>query len=220
MANSFPASLLCAVTFFSCGNLAGQEEEDAIARRVGIIFEGKFEHADVAKAPEGSKKTQMVASYEWDYGTRSFTEETWKERGFDWERFTPIALRLADSLAEDIEFEFVRDFRGTIEYALFESEDPFLSSILLSPKLHLRLKDSLGDEMFAVILDRHRFYVFPAVGGTLEEYGEGLVDDFLQTKMPVSLEIFLLNKDGLEVVGEIERPDYSDQSSVLDNPKD
>src|SRR6056297_2545989 len=85
MANAFPASLIC-VAFLSGFLWAhAQENEDAPARRVGIIFEGKFEHADIAEIPAGSKKTQMVASYEWDYGTRSFTEKTWKERGFDWE---------------------------------------------------------------------------------------------------------------------------------------
>jgi len=205
MARSFhiytlSAALLLSVSFGIC-----QGEEDAEARRIGIIFEGSFESADIAKIPQGAKKTQYVASYEWDYGVRSFSEKLWTERGFDWDKFMPVAMKLADSLAESIEPQLVRDHRDVVEYALFSHEDPFLSSMVLSPIFYEKLKGTLGDELRVLIIDRHRIYVFPATGGTLEEYGEALVGDFIDTNLPVSLEVFSLNANGLEVMGELER---------------
>ena len=205
MARSFPIYALLAALVFSASPGLCQQEEDAEARRIGIIFEGTFESADIAKVPPSAKKTQYVASYEWDYGVRSFTEELWNERGFDWERFMPIALRLADSIAEKIEPQLVRDHREVIEYALFSNDDPFLSSIVLSPIFYEKLKGTLGDELRVIIVDRYRIYVFPATGGKLEEYGEALVGDFINTKLPVSLEVFRLDANGLEVIGELER---------------
>lgn len=208
MANAIPVPAIFAVLLSAGTWVLAQETEEKEAKRIGFIFEGVFERADFAKKPDGAQKTQLVASYEWDYGTRSFTEKSWKEHGLDWDRFTPIAENLANSLAEKIKPRFVRDFRQVIEYALYESEDPFLSSILLSPRIHEELRETLGDEMRVVVVDRYRFYVFPATGGKFEEFGEALVGDFVNTEFPVSLEVFRLDENGLEVIGELERPGF------------
>ena len=63
----------------------------------------------------------------------------------------------------------------------------------------------MGKSLYLVFIDRYVIYVFPAVGGTLEDYGPALVDEFQSTPLPVSLEVFFLNDDGLRVIGELSR---------------
>ena len=180
-------------------------EPDAPARRIGVIFEGSFEKAEIATSIEGARRTQLVACYEWDFGVRAFTEAPWQARGLDWENLLPAARAVADRSAERVEPELVRDPRGVILYAILADEDPFLSSVILSPKLLESFRETLGDRIHVVLVDRHRLYLFPATGGHLADYGPALVEEFRRAKMPVSLEIFLLDENGYEVIGELER---------------
>jgi len=181
------------------------DEPDAPARRLGVIFEGSFEKAEITTPIEGARKTQLTAYYEWDFGVRPFTAATWRERALDWEKLLPAALAGADKLVDRLEPELVRDSRGIILYAILKDKDPFLTSVMLSPKLLEKFRETLGDRLHVVLVDRHRLYLFPATGGRLADYGPALVTEFRRAKLPVSLEIFLLDEDGFEVIGEVER---------------
>jgi len=207
MATGFQSITLKALLFLAVAvapPLAG-EEADAPARRIGVIFEGAFEKAEITTPVEGARRTQLVAYYEWDFGVRPFTTATWQERALDWENLLPAARAVADKIAERIEPELVRDARGVILYAVVADKDPFLTCVLISPKLIEKFRDTLGDRIHVVPLDRNRLYFFPATGGRLAEYGPALVDEFRRAKLPVSLEIFLLDENGYEVIGELER---------------
>lgn len=210
MANGIPTSSLLALALALIASPLFAQETDkpaeAPARRVGIIFGGAFEALDITGPIEGAKSTKMAAQYEWSFGVRPFTKKTWEERGLQWETFFPIAREVADAVATKLEPRLVRDHRGIVLYAIIADEDPFLTSAILSPKLHERFKESLGDRILVVLLERNRIYLFPATGGTLEEFGPSLVEQYRQAQFPVSLEIFLLDRDGFRVVGELERP--------------
>ncbi len=179
--------------------------EEKPARRAGVIFGGTFEGFEVVAPLAGAQKTRLAAHYEWDFGVRPFTKKVWEERGLDWDRFLPAARALADRIAEKIEPKLVRDHRGVVLYAIVADEDPFLTGVLLSPKLRERFRETLGDRIHAVLLERNRLYLFPATGGTLAEFGPALVEEYRRSKFPVSLEIFLLDHEGPRVVGEIDR---------------
>lgn len=208
MANGIPTSRLLALALIASPIFAQETDKpaEAPARRVGIIFGGAFEALDITGPIEGAKSTKMAAQYEWSFGVRPFTKKTWGERGLQWETFFPIAREVADAVATKLEPRLVRDHRGIVLYAIIADEDPFLTSAILSPKLHERFKESLGDRIHVVLLERNRIYLFPATGGTLEEFGPSLVEQYRQAQFPVSLEIFLLDRDGFRVVGELERP--------------
>lgn len=174
-------------------------------KRMGIILSGAFDDAEISQLPTGGKNTKFSASYEWDYGVRPFTEKTWKEHNLDWDAFFPIALAVADDIAETVDFRIVRDSRGVIEYAVLEGDDPFLSSAILSQKLLDRLREKLGDRIHAIPVDRQRVYLLPATGGDLETFGPAIVKEFRRATLPISLEVFLLTDDGVSVIGELER---------------
>lgn len=208
MANGNPTLWLLALVLIASPLVAQEKEKpvEAPARRVGIIFGGAFEALDITGPIEGAKTTKMAAQYEWSFGVRPFTNKTWEERGLEWETFFPVARQVADAVATKLEPRLVRDHRGIVLYAIIADEDPFLTSAILSPKLHERFKESLGDRIHVLLLERNRIYLFPATGGTLEEFGPALVEEYRQAQFPVSLEIFLLDRDGFRVVGELERP--------------
>lgn len=208
MANGNPTSRLLALALIASPLIAQETEKpaEAPARRIGIIFGGAFEALDITGPIEGAKTTKMAAQYEWSFGVRPFTKKTWEERGLEWETFLPVALQVADTVAAKLEPRLVRDHRGIVLYAIIADEDPFLTSAILSPKLHERFKESLGDRIHVLLLERNRIYLFPATGGTLEEFGPALVEEYRQAQFPVSLEIFLLDREGFRVVGELERP--------------
>ena len=205
MATGFQSITLKALLFVTALVSLPAAEPDAPARRLGVIFEGSFEKAEIVTPIEGARLTQLVASYEWDFGVRAFTAATWQERAFDWEKLLPAARAVADALVTRVKPELVRDHRGIILYAILADRDPFLSSVLLSPKLIESFRETLGDRLHVVLLDRHRLYLFPATGGRLADYGPALVEEFRRTKMPISLEIFLLDENGYEVIGELDR---------------
>ncbi len=200
---------LAAILVLSGATLIGtsglKAEDEPAARRVCLLFEGLFESPEVAQPLQGAKLTQLVPFYEWDYGIRSFDEDYWTENQFTWERITAISKRVADGLLEKIRPDVIRDERGIVDYVIIHDKDPFLTSILLSDKLLEKFKDTLGDQIYAICIDRNLVYLFPGTGGRLDEYGPSLVDEFRQTPLPVSLEIFLIDSDGYRVFGELER---------------
>jgi len=173
--------------------------------RAGLLFEGNFETAEIVSELEGAQSTQLVPAWEWDYGVRLYTRATWEEQGRDWTEFTAAAREIAHAIADRIEPRLVRDRRGVIDFAIVRDKDPFLGSILLSPRFRERFRDTLGDRLHVIILDRHELYVFPATGNRIAEYGATLVAKFRATSMPVSLEVFLVDKDGFRAIGELER---------------
>jgi len=179
--------------------------EEAAAKRAGLIFEGSFEGPEVARLPEGAKLTLLVPFYEWDYGVRPFTREKWDSEGLTWDRIVQVGTQVADAVVESMEIELVRDDREVIELAVVRSEDPFLTSAILSPKFPARFRETLGERLQVVLIDRYALYVFPAVGGALADFGPALVDKFDETAFPVSLEVFLVEESGVRVVGEISR---------------
>ena len=208
MANGFqPHRTFSLAVAFAAALLAqpGWAQEDAPAKRVGIIFEGTFEKHVNSKKPADSELTQMVPYYEWDYGVRAFDESYWTDNRFTWERITSIAERVGDNLMEIVEPMVVRDDRGVIKYAYIKDKDPFLSSIILSKKLVEKFRDSMGDSLHVMLIDRHIVYIFPANGMPITDYGSALVDEYRKARLPISLEVFLVDDYGFRVIGELER---------------
>lgn len=202
MATRIQRSLLPAI--LALVFLSAHGEEDA-AKRIGIVFEGAFENHPVSRKPPGAENTLMVPFYEWDYGIRPYPEKEWEAEELSWDRILEVSKSLGDGIVERVEPEIIRDTRGVAVYAIFASKDPFLTSAVFSEKFREKFAETMGKSLYLLMIDRHVIYVFPAVGGALEEFGPGLVNEFRTTELPVSLEVFFLNDDGLRVIGELSR---------------
>lgn len=172
--------------------------------RVGIVFETQSIDPEVFTRVQGAKKSVMVPVHEWDYGVKLFTAQEWKARAFEKGEFRRTAEKVADAVMEKVEPEFIRDSREVVLYAVIRSEDPFLSSILLSKKFLLKFKKNMGEAVRVVIVDRHEMYVFPDSGGKLNEYADVLAEQYRATRQPVSLEIFQVSDKGFKIIGSID----------------
>ena len=209
MANGFPSLPFSFLRYFTPALLlsitllcpAGDEK----ARKVGYIFEGSFESPDIFQLPEGAQRTILVPYYEWDYGVRAFTKEVWDERSMTQEKFAKAAATIADQLAESVKLDVVRDKNEVVEYILIEDKRPFVTGILTSDKLLPRVRDLLGDKILVVMVERNLIFLFPSVGGNLKRYGPSLVADFNAAKLPISLEVFVLDEDGFRAIGVLSR---------------
>lgn len=205
MANRFKIPLLCVIfcvaPLLPPGKAPGEEK----ARRVGVIFEGAFESPEIARSPPGGEATLMVPFYQWDYGIRSFSKKEWEEGQLTWEKAIDLSRSLGDRILAETKPEFIRDERGVVQYAILAAKAPFLSTAIFSDKFSAVFEETMGKSLYVVFIDRHVIYIFPSLGGTLEEYGPALVDEFRNTPLPVSLEVFLLNEAGLRVIGELSR---------------
>ncbi|MDF1860116.1 MAG: hypothetical protein P1U87_07875 [Verrucomicrobiales bacterium] len=209
MANGFPNLPLSFLWYFTpvlliCFAIPCPGEEEK-ARKIGYLFEGSFESPEIFQLPEGAKITILVPYYEWDYGVRAFTKEAWDERSMTQERFAKAAATVADQLAESVKLDVVRDKNEVVEYILIEDKSPFVTSILTSDKLLPRVKDLLGDKILVVMIDRNLLFLFPSVGGNLKRYGPSLVADFNAAKLPISLEVFVLDEEGFRAIGVLNR---------------
>lgn len=204
MANRFPA-VLFATALFVAITAEAQEEAAGGKPRVGYVLAGSFESPDLSKTPDGAERTLLVPHYEWDYGVRAFTHETWQEQGMEWESFEAASASVADAIVRALEPEVVRNDKGVVEYLLVESEDPFVTGILLSSELLPKFRDLLGDRIHAVAIDRNIVFLFPGVGGRLSSYGKSIVEDYEAARFPVSLEVFEIDENGCRAVGELER---------------
>ncbi len=196
----------------SCGFSEDKEPQ------VGLLFEGHFENPEITSDVQGAQKTKLSAAYTWTYGVRLFTLKSWKEKGISWEDFAARAGALADDIASKLKPTYERDHRGVIEYAIVGGGNPFMSSAVTSPEFLKLFSQTLGERLHVIIVDRFLIYVFPANGGKLKDFGPSLVGVFQQTPMPVSLEIFEIDRTGYRVIGEIERPskpvEYGEETAV------
>jgi hypothetical protein len=207
------AAIFCAgisAIFFFATNAAAQSAKPAASsdpevtiKRTGLLFASFSDDPGVHAPVKDGKKTVLAPAYEWEYGVRLFTPSKWRELGYDWNEYLKSASREADKLVDTLEPMIHRDSRGVIDYAEVTSDDPFLSSILLSKRFLPKFEDEFGPRLHAVILDRYKIFIFPADGGKLEAYGTALADAFRSTERPVSLEVFLIDEAGVSVIGQI-----------------
>ncbi len=182
---------------------AAEKSPAADKMRIGLVFETHSIDPEVFTRVQGGKKSVMVPVHEWDYGVKLFTALEWKERAFEQGEFRRTAEKVADAVMGKVQVEFIRDAREVVLYAVIRSEDPFLSSILLSKKFLPKFKKNMGEVVRVVIVDRHEIYVFPDSGGKLNEYAHVLAEQYRATRQPVSLEIFQVSGKGFKIIGSI-----------------
>ena len=180
---------------------------DGLDSSLGLMFVSKASSPKVYAPVEGAKRTVLAPAANEKYGPRLFSKEAWADRGLAWDDLYRDVVKRADAIVDAIEPDFRRDSRGVIDYALVESENPWLTTAVLSERFLPRFEREFGERLHVILIDRHRFFVFPADGGELASYAPALADlyhDETVIRHPVSLEIFLIDKEGFRVVGEIE----------------
>ena len=192
----------------SAAEASGAETESGgLDEAIGILFVSKASSPKVYAPVQGAKTTVLAPARVEKYGVRLFSKEAWSDKGLAWNDLYSAAVKRADGIVAGLKPDFRRDSRGVIDYALVEDENPWLTSALLSSRFLPRFEKEFGERLHVIVIDRNRLFVFPADGGELASYAPALADlyhDETVIRPPVSLEIFLVDKEGFRVVGEIE----------------
>lgn len=172
----------------------------------GLMLMASVSNPGVYSPVEGGKATVLAPAQITKYGVRPFSKDDWTTGREVWTDFLAEATREADRLVDALELQYQRDSRGVIDYALVEHPSPWLSSVLLSKRFLPRFEREFGKRLHVVVVDRHRFYVFPADGSKLDGYGASIVDiyhDESICRYPVSLEVFLVDGTGFRAIGSL-----------------
>ncbi|MEM7014723.1 MAG: hypothetical protein AAF585_24960 [Verrucomicrobiota bacterium] len=183
----------------TCAPIANAEYEEAD----GVTFAPSFMSYEISQEIDGAKSTVLTPIQRTRTGVRVFTKETWEKEGHDWETWMTEAMKVADDLAENLEFKWVKDDNDVYLYAAFEVDDPLLNSMILSEKFLPRFEKQLGSQLLVVMPDRTSLYVFPKFGGKLSDYGGALRSKYQNAVAKVSEEIFEVSKNGYRAVGSI-----------------
>jgi hypothetical protein len=168
---------------------------------IGLVVEQSLAAPEVFQAVKGAKSTVLVPARRISAGVDTFSNAEWAAEKLEWPEVMAGAMEIADRLVEKLEVSWERDDHGVILYGEADSRDPFLGSVMFSKEFLNRFKEELGAEIYVVIPERGRLFLFPKFGGKLEGFAASLAEIYQGSALRVSLEVFLVNEAGCQVVG-------------------
>lgn len=101
-----------------------------------------------------------------------------------------LALAHARALLQHVTPKITRDNHGVAIDVRIESTDPSLSSLVLLPGFADQFADVLGKNCVISIPNRQVIFLFPRIGGNLEEFTYALRSFYHNNAWPVSTELF------------------------------
>lgn len=136
-------------------------------------------------------------------GVQTYSKEEFEKLGISLDTFIERARAAADRRLAALQPDFVRDESGKIRYAVFRGDSPLMASLLMAPSLGRIFKNIFGDEVWAVVPDRHALYIFPPGENALSEFSGDLRERYESNPFASSGEIFSLkaNESMPQVVG-------------------
>lgn len=182
-----------AAILFSVLSSARAAPEDFLST-VGILLDARITGPDVRQEIPGARDTVIVAARRTPSGlAMALSSKEWEAAALDWPQVLAAATARATRLEQSMTIQWHRDSRKVYQYAMIESSDPFISSVIYSPSFLERFRQFLGDEVLVAIPDRFSVFVFPRFGSALDEFGPGLVRRHKEAMFKVSLEVFLVD---------------------------
>ncbi|MEM8954478.1 MAG: hypothetical protein AAGD22_10040 [Verrucomicrobiota bacterium] len=166
-----------------------------------LMVEPSFEAAEVSSDIPGAERTQLVAGREVDGGMAYYTRAEYEALGVDWLGYVARAREAADRLLGELEPEYERDHRGVVKYAVLRSESHRTAGVVLAPGFRDRFREVLGEELVVLIPDRFTVFVFSKLASDYGEHGEAVVEQYGDATYGVSVEVFAVDDQGLQVIG-------------------
>ncbi len=113
-----------------------------------------------------------------------------------------LARQNASEDLATLEPRYVRDDRGTIQFAVVDSDQPFVASTVFADDFIETFETTLGPDLLVAIPNRFRIYVFPALASRFADIADSVLADHGMTAYPVSKEVFrVLPNHTLEAIG-------------------
>jgi hypothetical protein len=115
-----------------------------------------------------------------------------------------LALAHARALSKRVAPRITRDKHGVAIDIRIESTDPSLSSLILLPGFTDQFADILGKNCLVSIPNRQVIFLFPRIGGDINQVVEPLRSFYHNSAWPVSTELFEWRDGGLFSVRDLE----------------
>ena len=151
-----------------------------------IILDPYFYRTAVAEPINGSTKTVLSYYDEKDGHVTALSPPLSQPVS----ELRTLAIAHAQIVLQHLQPKILRDKHGVIVAIRLEDQDPALSSILLIPGFSARFDSLLGKDCLAAVPNRQVIFLFPRLGGDLEEFSVPLRSFYHNSVWPVSTEIF------------------------------
>ncbi len=113
-----------------------------------------------------------------------------------------LARQNASEDLATLEPRFVRDNNDIIQFAVMDSDQPFVASTVLAPDFIEKFQTTLGPDLLVAIPNRYRIYVFPALASRFADIADAVLADYDFTAYPISKEVFRVRPDHtLQAIG-------------------
>jgi hypothetical protein len=115
-----------------------------------------------------------------------------------------LALAHARALGQHLTPKISRDKNGVAIDVRLESNDPSLSSLVLIPGFIDQFANVLGKDCIVSIPNRQVIFLFPRIGGDIQELSYALRSFYHNNAWPVSTELFEWRNGGLVAIRDLE----------------
>jgi hypothetical protein len=126
-------------------------------------------------------------------GCVTYTKEDFAKLGISPESFAERAQARAEVRLAALQPEFIKDDQGKTRYAVYRSDSPTISALLVAPSLGATASKLFGGDVWAATPDRHSLYLFPAKPEEVEEFTSDLAERYSTTPYAASCELFLVS---------------------------
>lgn len=170
--------------------------EDRRLETLLLLPEPKVMKNEFSFSPEGAELTVLTPAKELADvpGIMAYSAEDFKKLGISVETFTERAKKAADKRLSTLKPELIKDAEGKVQYAVYRSDQPLMASLIVAPSLPALFEGMFGEDLWAVLPDRHSLFIFPAKPEIMEEFAADLTDRFQSDPRAASPEIFRLRK--------------------------
>jgi hypothetical protein len=165
-----------------------------------IILDPYFYRTPVTEAIDGSTKT--VLGY-YDETEGKVTPLPNPPRLTISELHT-LAIAYAQSILKQTSPKIIRDRHGVIVAIRIENQDPAFSSVLLTPGFTERFENLLGKDCLVCVPNRQTVFLFPRLGGNMEQFSIPLRGIYHNSVWPVSIELFEWRGGALHAIRDFE----------------
>ena len=115
-----------------------------------------------------------------------------------------LALAHARALLRQVTPKISRDKHGVAIDVRIESTDPSLSSLVLIPGFTDQFADVLGKNCLVCIPNRRVIFLFPRIGGDIQEVADALRSFYHNNAWPISTELFEWRNGALVATRDLE----------------
>ena len=172
-----------------------------------FIIQPKNIRSGVIMMVPGAKQTAYSAGYLGGLGVKLYGAEEFRSiYSGGWKEFREAALLASRNYLQSIKPVYVKNSAGEIEYALIQSESPLLIGTVKTLQFREIFKSKFGANLLVVIPNRSTILIFSADKNSLNIYKKTFYQMFIDAIYPVSREVFLINSEGLSVIGDLKSP--------------